>query len=72
MNTTNTQLRDAVHVGWHRANSLCRWVPVCCGMSAESVLGKLLDGTIRGGDKCVLAKGVDPNEDKQPYKRRRF
>jgi hypothetical protein len=70
MNTISTESAPAF-VGWHRRNSRSRWVPVCHGPSAEIVLGKLLDD-IRGGDKCVLASGVDANDREPTMRRRRF
>lgn len=59
------------YVGWHRPNGHSPWRPVCHGASAEVVLTKLLD-SVRGGDKMVLAGGIDANERQSSIRRRRF
>jgi hypothetical protein len=67
MSTTTT----AAFVGWHRLSPRSPWRPVCHGPSAEFVLSKLLD-SIKGGDKCVLAAGVDANDRQRTMRRHRF
>jgi hypothetical protein len=46
--------------GWYRPDPGSPWRAVVSGDEETVVFNKLLD-TVRGGDKCVLPVGVDPN-----------
>ncbi len=50
-------------MGWtgrHRLDPLSPWRAIVTADDETKALNKLLD-TVRGGDKCVLPVGVDPN-----------
>jgi hypothetical protein len=58
------------YAGWHRPRPGLRWVRICQGADAATVLGQLLD--LRpGGDKCVLSADTDPNQSRPTIPRRR-
>jgi len=59
-------------VGWARRGPGKRWYALCSGYSAEVVLAGVLALSSPGGDRAILAAGVDPNIMSQPFKRRRF
>jgi hypothetical protein len=50
--------------GWWRPDSRSPWHRIVHGGDETDVLNKLLD-CVRGGDKCVLPAGQNPNEREQ-------
>lgn len=59
MNTANTT--QTSWTGWHRPDQRSPWRAIVTGATEIEAFNKLLD-LVRGGDKCVLRAGQDPNE----------
>jgi len=60
-----------VFVGWHREDRRSPWRPIVEAESEDGAFRQLLDAA-RGGDKCILPRGIDPNETAPKARRRRF
>ncbi|MHB1422803.1 MAG: hypothetical protein ACYC3I_06335 [Gemmataceae bacterium] len=58
-------------IGWHRPDGRSPWSAIVQGDDERAVFRQLLDA-VHGGDKCVLAGGVDPNVKPATMRRRRF
>jgi len=46
--------------GWHRPDPCSPWRAIVTANTETKAFNRLLD-TVRGGDKCVLPAGADPN-----------
>ena len=61
MNETKAQTtKETRWTGWHRPDPCSPWRAIVTADDETKAFNWLLD-TVRGGDKCVLAGGVDPN-----------
>jgi hypothetical protein len=47
-------------IGWHRPDPCSPWRALVTAESETVAFNRLLD-SVRGGDKCVLPAGTDPN-----------
>jgi hypothetical protein len=63
--TMQTSNPAAKFVGYHRSSKRERWRAVVQGETDAVAFGKLLDA-VAGGDKVVLATGIDPNHQPRP------
>lgn len=68
MNASET---TAKWVGWHRRDGRSPWRAIVTAETETAAFNKLLD-MIRGGDKCILPAGFDPNSTPPQTRRRRF
>jgi hypothetical protein len=48
-------------IGWHRPGQRSPWVAIVEADTEDAAFQQLLDA-VRGGDKAVLPRGVDPND----------